>query len=269
MSLASLKRIATRTAARMLPKRAARIRTNPHSADGFLDRVIKAGVWHRAVATNDLEHLAKYHREYWQGDRSRGFYDVAKERQLLVQEFGIDDQLVEFLQAHPNEFRNVVEFGCGDGRTLAHLADRLPGIEHLQGVDLNEVQNAANKRQYEDARLNFASADANSWTRQHARPGTLFVTSGGVLEYFPEQDLDTLFSKIATDLRPSAFVLIEPLAEGHDLERDKQSQIYGDENSFSHNYPHHLRNAGFVIVSETQHRALGHRWLCVLATVPA
>jgi hypothetical protein len=48
------------------------------------------------------------------------------------------------------------------------------------------------------------------------------------------------------------FVAIEPNASNHDFKTTKETQLYGNEPSFSHNYPFLFENAGFKLWHSSQ-----------------
>lgn len=80
------------------------------------------------------------------------------------------------------------------------------------------------------------TSDALDWVKEHGQGNTIFVTSRGVLEYFMEPRLQELFNEI-NRLGKTFFIAIEPNGANHNFETNPNSQLYGHEPSFSHNYP--------------------------------
>jgi hypothetical protein len=74
----------------------------------------------------------------------------------------------------------------------------------------------------------------------------VFVTSGGVLEYFSEKHLKLFLSKL-NSLGKIICVFIEPVATNHNFNLHPNSQPYGWERSFSHNYEKLITNSGFKL----------------------
>ena len=92
----------------------------------------------------------------------------------------------------------------------------------------------------------------------------IFISNGGVLEYFSAKQIAKLLKIIAGDLKPSAFAFIEPLAMKYNLETEIDSRPYGTEWSFSHNYKQLLESYGFNICYQHEMVTDGNRWLLML-----
>lgn len=88
--------------------------------------------------------------------------------------------------------------------------------------------------------------DVFDWVKENGQSHTIFVTSRGVLEYFTEPRLQELLKEI-NGLGKIIFVAIEPNGSDHNFETNPNSQIYGNEPSFSHNYSKLFKNAGFIL----------------------
>ena len=117
----------------------------------------------------------------------------------------------------------------------------------MVGIDLSEVQIENNKVNYkENPKLEFVAADGFDWVHKHGHENMVFVTFRGVLEYFTEQRLQEFFDKL-NGLGKIIFFAIEPNGLDHDFRTNPNSQIYGPECAFSHNYPKLFQNAGFKI----------------------
>jgi SAM-dependent methyltransferase len=160
-------------------------------------------------------------------------------------------------------FDRACELGCGTGKLLAIVAARAGKPERFVGIDLSPAQTARNATQYEGSGLEFVAADALGWVERNAAPRSLYLTYGGVLEYFTEKGVKDLFAAAAR-CRPACFALAEPIAPDFDLASETHSRAFGSELSFTHNYPRLLEDAGFRI--EWQSEATpGFRWLKIVA----
>ncbi len=138
-----------------------------------------------------------------------------------------------------------MEIGTGNGKVLEYLSSEFPKIEKFIGIDLSQAQIEINKKQYQkNSKLEFVASDAYEWVKENGQSNTVFVTNGGVLEYFTEERLQ-LFLKEIYKLGKIYFVAIEPNSIEHNFEANPNTETYGNERSFSHNYPKLFKNAGF------------------------
>jgi SAM-dependent methyltransferase len=205
---------------------------------------------------------------FWRGDTADFFYARFRDRfqtSFLGAHQIIVDQLVALDQMRP--FASLVEVGCGDGQVLAHCAKRLPGLAKLTGIDINPRIIAANRETWAASpRLSFVCDDAVDWLSRNATDDMVLFSYGGVMEYLDETDLTATFAALGRR-HHVAVALVEPLSPAHDLDADLASFVFGQENSFSHNYPHLLRKAGFTLHFEQQMELDGVRWIMVLASV--
>lgn len=165
--------------------------------------------------------------------------------------------LKEQLSKTENEFLTIVEIGTGNGDVLNWLSSEFPNVQKLIGLDLSEHQIQMNREKFNtNKKLEFIAADAYDWIPDHCTSNTLFVSSRGVLEYFLEPRLQQLLKNIS-QLGAIYFVAIEPNGGDHDFEKKPNSQLYGNEPSFSHNYPLLFKNAGFEVWHFSQQPWLG------------
>lgn len=202
----------------------------------------------------------------WRSEIADDFYDKYADRfeewflgphQIIV------DEMVRLQAEMP--FRRLVEVGCGDGRVLAHCAERMPEIPECVGVDINPTIIARNSKTFAAApRLRFVAGNAESWLAREAGPATLLFSYGGVLEYFDPAALRRIFSDLAGNPGP-AVALVEPVAPGHDLDNNTRSYNFGQERSFSHNHAALLSQAGFTVRYRSEIQLGGVRWMMLLA----
>ena len=267
----NLRAIAARSAAHIAewvrPELARRIAAgDAAAASSRVGQLILRAQARRAARTGDWPALAARLAGYWQSAEGDRFYDAYTDRfARWFQDAHATwvEALCEEIQSGP--YARLVEIGCGDGRVLEHLASRLPALESLTGLDLNASIIARNRARYAaDARLRFEAGDAAAWLRKHAAPGLAVTAYGGVLEYFPPDTLDALFSDLAARATPALVAFVEPLDDSFDLERDTRSRPGGLECSFSHPYRRMLERAGFEIRFAREAR-IEHRWLMLIA----
>lgn len=221
---------------------------------------------HRARLRGDRAAVQAALARYWQAETGDFFYDRYRNRfeawfhgphQVLI------DQLAE--AAERLALRDLVEIGCGDGRALAHCAERLPGLGSLTGIDINPTIIARNRTDHAaDPRLRFVEGDAAAWLAAHPAPRRALLSYGGVMEYFAPEALVTLFSGLAA-AGPAAVALCEPIAPEHDLAAQPDSILFGQESSFSHNHAHLLRQAGLAVTWQQELHRDGVRWMMILA----
>lgn len=130
---------------------------------------------------------------------------------------------------------------------LNYLSLEFPQINRFMVSKLSLLQVEINNIKFNrNQRLEFVASDAFDWVKDHGRSNTIFVSSRGVLEYFLEQHLQEFLNEINL-LGKCIFIAIEPNGADHDFETNPNTQLYGNEPSFSHNYPKMFKNAGFSL----------------------
>ncbi len=229
---------------------------------------------HQAFVSRDFMRLRRFLANYWE-KHGTDFHDQWHdrfERLFLAQDSVVIDALEGIIAPSDDDhrFQTLYEIGCGGGEVLNHLSDRLPSLRRLVGIDLSQEQIQRNRARFEKKTpLSFHAADAARWIPDHAAPGGVFLTNGGVLEYFLKEEIQGILAHISQHLRPAAVVIIETIGVDHHLDAEVDSYVYGREMAFSHNYPHLMREQGFEIrhLSERAGESLdgGGRWLRLLA----
>lgn len=213
------------------------------------ERLMRNFIMQRIENKKDFESLSKFHKNYWV-NQGRDFFlttTASFENDFLPNCAFIFDILEKQLSNTSNTFNTIVEIGTGNGKVLAYLSERFPNINTCIGVDLSADQIAVNTEKYKtNNKLKFIEADALEWVKQKAQAQTIFVTSRGVLEYFTEEDLNVLLEKIY-NLGQVIFVAIEPNGINHDFNINPESELYGQERSFSHNYSKVFKEIGYSI----------------------
>ncbi|MDN3638484.1 class I SAM-dependent methyltransferase [Simiduia curdlanivorans] len=213
--------------------------------------------------------LEKSHKDFWRNEIDAEWYQKSEARfhdatlPPLAPHIAALNRLIK-----DTKTRTLCEIGTGDGMLLSHLKNTLASHLTFIGLDLSEQRMALNRNQFSD--INFLACDAFDWISQRSEDHTVYITNGGVMEYFSQASLEALFKQIRTEQPHSIISLFhEPIAPDHDLNHDVESRLtLGGEFSYSHNYPKLLERAGFTIqhLEEESHPA-GYRALTIIATV--
>lgn len=213
------------------------------------ERLMRRAILKKTEKNNDYDTLAKYHENYWTNQGSDFFSATNNyfEDIFLPDCSFVFELLKEELKTHPKSFNTLVEIGAGNGNVLNYLSNQFTEIDHFIGIDLSATQVDLNNKKYEaQKKLNFVASDGFEWVKKNGTSNTIFVTSRGVLEYFTEERLLD-FLKTVNTLGKTIFIAIEPNGTDHNFNINPNSQPYGPERSFSHNYPKLFKNAGFNV----------------------
>ena len=278
MSLPNVMRLSTvttRLGAALLhwmPERAAALKAG-HLPDApkFIDNMLIAGLVHDHQRRGRLDELTALHDWFWSHSPAVPFHQSAElrfESWFYGHHVAIVAAIEAALAADDCRYEAFCEIGTGCGRALDHMAQALPQIPRFIGIDLSPAQVALNRKRYAARGTEFEAADGADWIARHAAPGWIYLSYGGVFEYFSREKVLALYGRLASRLAPSLVVLVEPLSDAHDLQREPQSQVFGAENTFSHNHPALLDAAGFRVLSRFEQRIEGQRWLLLVARSP-
>lgn len=224
------------------------------------ERLMRFALVKKLEKIQDYNTIAEMNRNFWINKNATDLFletEVGFETDFLPNCTFIFDLLKKELSNQSEEFNTLVEIGIGNGDVLNYLSSEFPTINRFVGIDLSPDQIEINKKKYKNnERLEFVAADAFDWVMEHGQTNTIFVTSRGVLEYFIEARLQEFFNEI-NRLGKTIFVAIEPNGGDHNFEINPNSQLYGNEPSFSHNYPKLFKNAGFSLWHFSQQPWLG------------
>ena len=219
----------------------------------------------RARASGDARALQKILFLFWRADTADTYFDRYLDRYqkwFLGPHHEIVDQISKL--ARSGDYSRLIEVGCGAGRVLEHCAAAVPEVQNFIGVDINPVIIARDKTDFaQNPRLQFVAADASVWLRDTAQPGTILLTYGGVMEYFSSETLLGMFKTMA-QYHPAVVALVEPVDPAHDLANDPASHVFGQENSFSHNYEKLLQAAGYRMLFRKYLRLGGVSWVMLV-----
>jgi SAM-dependent methyltransferase len=228
--------------------------------------IVHSRLW-RAERRNDPAAIERALQDRWRSDVGEEFYSayVARfDRWFHGPHYRLVDALSDAVAGNPRLHR-LVEAGCGDGRALAHLAERLPQLGELVGLDINARIIARNVHVYSDRqRIRFVEGDARRSLEKETRDGTILFSYGGVLEYLSEPELARILARLGR-CADTAVALVEPVDPGHNLTEDTRSHVHGRERTFSHNHRSLLTAAGFTIGFAEELTLDGIRWVMLVA----
>jgi len=199
---------------------------------------------------NKMEQLSDVHRLLWESEGMSSYYTSTENRmQKMLEKY--QSQLLVGLNAilAKCDIHTIIEIGCGDGQLLSFLSENVPdNIQHLVGLDLNQIQIGENRKKYGYIpNIDFQAGDALEIMAKKDLEGCLIVTFGGVLEYFRPEVLENFFSQM-TAKGCFAVLLVEPAPRDFDFENAAASQLYGGECSYAHPYLKLLNSHNFNLV---------------------
>lgn len=212
--------------------------------------LMRAALVKKLKPINDYETIRDNNRDFWINNTATELFKETEDgfvKDFLPNCTFVFDLLKTELNNTDQSFDTFVEIGTGNGDVLNWLSSEFPKVKRFIGIDLSEQQIQMNKEKFgNNEKLEFIAADAYEWVKKEGKSNTIFVSSRGVLEYFIESQLQELLNNISK-IGHTFFVAIEPNGGDHDFEASPNSQLYGNEPSFSHNYPLLFKNAGFKI----------------------
>lgn len=213
----------------------------------------------RAVSRGDTALMDNAVAAFWNGPEGARYHAThieARFQSFKDKHAKAIDALAGYIAVSCAPLVRLVEIGCGNGQVLAECASRLPTIRQAIGLDINAAVIAqAIEEHANDTKLAFFNVDARRWLEDHPQTGTVMLSNNGVLEYFTPESVDRLYHTLA-EMRPAAAVLAEPVAAGHDLDRQEASCPVGRGDSFSHNHRRRLERAGFRVMFEEEAMAI-------------
>ena len=236
-----------------LPQRAKSLAESPLSEpSGLLDKTMMSYLKHRALVKGDETFFERLHQDFWKGGGGAAFSGNCDHR---FDDLFLNRQKDDFLALQQlwncSEVNQIVEFGCNSGLVLNYMTKKLQGVTAATGIEINQHQVDLNRANADfDSRIQFECTDGGDWLLENGKSKTLFVTNGGVLEYFSRERLDEMLRHISQHLKPALFFCVEPVAVDHDWSRSTESIPFGEELSFSHNYTDLFESNGFEIVHQ-------------------
>ncbi|MDM9630297.1 class I SAM-dependent methyltransferase [Robiginitalea sp. M39] len=212
------------------------------------ERLMRAALVRKLEKIDDYNTIAESNRDFWINNATELFEETEDgfETNFLPKSTFIFDLLKNEIADQTESFDTLVEIGTGNGNTLNYLSSAFPALKRLIGIDLSPDQIEINKRKFKgNNRLEFVAEDAMEWVKEHGHGNTIFFSNES-LEYFLETQLQGFLNEV-NQLGKIIFITIEPNGHYHDLSTTPHSQLYGNEPSFSHNYPLLFKNAGFKL----------------------
>lgn len=225
------------------------VHKNKHNMS-ISERLMRYALVKRLDKIQDHDAIAELNRNFWANNNAVELFSETENTfytDFLPNCTFIFDLLKKELSNQSEDFNTLVEIGTGNGDVLNYLSVEFPQINRFVGIDLSQHQiDINNKRFNKNNKLEFVAADAFDWVKEHGHGHSIFVSSRGVLEYFLETRLQEFLNEINL-LGKVMFIAIEPNGADHDFDTHPNTQLYGNEPSFSHNYPKLFKNAGFNI----------------------
>ena len=249
----SVKGFAGQMVAMLAPQKTRELFESPLSQPRAIqDKLIMAYLKRRAIKSKQESFFEKLHLDFWQGEGGDIFSKNCDHRfeDLFLAKQKIDfDKLRCVWESH--QLNHIVEFGCNSGLLLQYMTTELAGLQSSTGIEVNATQVRQNQQSNKfDSRIKFWNADGGEWLLENGKANSLFVTNGGVLEYFRRERLNEMLKHISSKLSPAVFFAVEPVANDHDWVTTTESVPFGEELSFSHNYTDLFESNGFEVLHQ-------------------
>ena len=205
----TVKELAGQVAAVLASRRALELSESPVSQpSGLQDKLIMSYLKRRAFTNKQESFFEKLHLDFWQGEGGEVYSkncDHRFEDLFLAKQQPDFDKLRFILQSC--QISRIVEFGCNSGLLLQYMTSELAGIRSSTGIEINATQVRQNQESTKfDSRIEFSNADGGDWLLANGKVNSLFVTNGGVLEYFRRERLNQMLTHISSILPPSVFL---------------------------------------------------------------
>jgi hypothetical protein len=256
----------------LLPQKATLILNGEgYNSGSIIDRCILAVLVYKGRKNPDIINQLNYlFIQHWSSDEVLSWY-ADTDNYLLDVFIPHNLPLIKKLEEEiisNQKLNSLCEIGTGNGKVLEYLKERftIHGVHNFIGLDLNGEQSQKNSIQYANKDLHFVGCNAVTWIPLNAKPGWIFFTNGGVLEYFTPILITSLLSTIKTRFPPSLFAIIEPMGKDFNLKKDFISYPYGSESSWSHNYPHLFQTNGFTIEYQNEITTNSQRFIQLIAS---
>lgn len=217
------------------------------------DRFMRYALLKKAEKNQDHELLAQFHKNFWV-NQGENFFSKDKDTLnsfFLPNTTNLFNELKSRLNGRLNNY-TMVEIGTGQGDVLNYLSTEFPQIKRFVGIDLSSNQTKINNYNYrENKNIEFVTSDGFEWIKSSAIDNLVIFTFGGVFEYSSEKRLVDFLGYLS-ELNHVTLIVIEPVGINVDFNSNPQSQPYGYERSFSHNYIKLFKEAGFVLWHESK-----------------
>ncbi len=254
--------------AAMQPNRLAALHAEKRYASlAAIDQWMIAATAYAALQRGDEKLTSHILQCFWQSqEAAHWMHGNSRYREMFLPHHSrIVEPLVQAARAA--DCTALIEIGCGRGDVLRHMAEAMPELTTLTGLDLNAKLLDEAARHTADIRVRFEAGNAQAIIRRELLPGTVVMTNGGVYEYWAQAEVLQHFQHIVSVTR-TLIALVEPLNSDHDLIHDASSRPYGSEASLSHNYGALLRLCGCEIVYAENIFTGTQRWQLMVARLP-
>lgn len=247
----------------IMPKKAKELSNKGMTIDVGLtlkERLMRHTLLGKAKKDEDFETLSQFHQDFWTNKAdeyfSTRFFNNVLEDFFIPKCSFLVDLLKEKVDQEDGKFNILIEIGTGEGTVLNYLSSQLPNVNRFIGIDLSTAQIESNKNLFsKNKKLEFVASDAFDWIKENRNDHMIIITCNGVLEYFTQSRLQDFFNEL-NSFGKVIFVAIEPIGVNHDFLKNPNSEIYGIENSFSHNYVKMFKDAGFNIWHQSKENYL-------------
>lgn len=247
----------------IMPKKAKELSNKGMTIDVGLtlkERLMRHTLLGKAKKDEDFETLSQFHQDFWTNKAdeyfSTRFFNNVLEDFFIPKCSFLVDLLKEKVDQEDGKFNILIEIGTGEGTVLNYLSSQLPNVNRFIGIDLSTAQIESNKNLFsKNKKLEFVASDAFDWIKENRNDHMIIITCNGVLEYFTQSRLQDFFNEL-NSFGKVIFVAIEPIGVNHDFLKNPNSEIYGVENSFSHNYVKMFKDAGFNIWHQSKENYL-------------
>jgi hypothetical protein len=191
---------------------------------------------------------------FWAGESGRKWHESTRSRwtesdSYLSNKTTFLQRLSDFIR-HAG-FPKICEIGFGNGCTLQHLAQNLPQLESLVGLEINEEQVRSQRAANSDNRISYIHTQCTSeYISQNDFSDTVFVTSSTYVCCIPEAVHD-LIGAIGKHPNTGVFfqepVNYDVLTAEHSEERAYVEEFQSSFKMYSHPYFHLLDTFGFEV----------------------
>jgi len=258
----------------LFPEKTNKLRNGSFTIDscrkdnGIVEKLLKLGLLHTTIKSENMDLLADYHLKFWQSDGAVTWHQHADSKPPILPQFEcIIDDINSLNDNSSVPYDTLCEIGSGTGKLLNHLSKNLTNIKTFTGLDLSEETVAKANKEYGKQNIQFFAADAKQWIKENGRSHCIYLCYGGVLEYFPQDILLAFLTSIKEQYSPCIFAIVEPNGINHDLSATTESESYSNEFSYSHHYEYLFGEAGFNIKhAEIKHYEDHFNMMYLLAT---
>lgn len=213
------------------------------SKKGLLDYLLQQGLVHQYYQSSPEERMRKSRDEFWSSASGQAWHTQRKGR-LPEKSLPKLYQHIEAVLEESKTPRTLLEIGCGNAELLLHLAERYPQLHSVIGIDLNEMQIAANNKLPRQSSVEFVCGEALQEIQRRELLSPLILTHG-TLEYFCPEELELFFEKLR-EISPQAVVILcEPTSFSSELSSSSKPRGFL---AYSHSYRVILEAKGFTII---------------------